>query len=95
MPNVAIDESLHWQDIFDSVDIETIPVKYLQSVSISFIDGRNWEISTPQTVQEFDQIEEIISEFVRNHKDSVRSVKFNINTYQVKLDAEETNAKLA
>jgi hypothetical protein len=94
MPNTELaDTKQHWQEIFDSVEIETIPVKYLQSVSIKFTDGRYWEISVPQSPHDFDGIEGIIGEFVCNHKDTVVSVNFNINTYQVKVDAEQTNAR--
>ena len=42
----------YWQDIFNTVNFDYLPVEYLNSLLVKFKDGRNWEIDLRSKEQE-------------------------------------------
>ena len=34
----------HWPEVFNDVELNVLPLKYLQAVLINFKDGKTWEI---------------------------------------------------
>jgi len=35
----------HWPEVFEDVDIDVVPLEYLHSVRVEFIDGKIWDIA--------------------------------------------------
>ena len=35
----------HWPEVFEDVDIDVVPLEYLHSVRVEFIDGKKWDIA--------------------------------------------------
>ena len=46
MPNkLSKDVIAHWPEVFKDIDVKTVPIEYLQSITIYFKDGRKWVVN--------------------------------------------------
>jgi hypothetical protein len=39
----------HWQEIFDSIDMEFLPVEYINSIIVKFENGTVWDIDVKKS----------------------------------------------
>ena len=82
----------HWPEVFGDVDIKVVPVEYLDSVKISFRNGKKWSIDFDRTLDKDDlenQISDYLDEIFEEYGDEVISVDFQIDTKKVKKDVQE------
>lgn len=75
----------HWPEIFEDVNIETVPVEYLHSVKITFEDGKVWEIDTAKNPEGV-AIDEAIEALMEEYEDVITNVDFRLDTERVKQD---------
>lgn len=82
----------HWPEIFGDIDIKVVPVEYLESIYISFKNGKTWSINFDTSVEKEAlemQINDYLEEIFDTYGDEVVSVDFKIDTRQVKKDVQE------
>ena len=78
----------HWPEIFDDLDIRSVPIEYLRSIFVHFTDGKVWEINIDKAKSKhpaFDldkQIEGILDEY----EDVINNIDFRLDTEKVKRD---------
>lgn len=82
LPKEVVD---HWPEVFEDVDVEVIPVKYLYSIRITFEDGITWDVSLEKDSDEKD-VEAAIEEVLDEYEDSIASIDFRLDTEKVKRD---------
>lgn len=83
-----------WPEIFEEVNLKVVPIKYLCSIHVKFKDKRVWTIDIkPNTRHEnWQTIENNISELVMNYKKQIDSIDFKLDTDKIKRDiTKETN----
>jgi len=85
LPKDIID---HWPEVLKDITIETVPLEYLESIRITFVDGKIWEIDTNKNPAEID-LEEAIEDLMEEYEDSIINVDFRLNTAKVKKDITE------
>ena len=77
----------HWPEIFNDVEIHTIPVEYLVSIRVEFDDGKIWEIEIdPSKIGDNDTIEDSLSEFFEEYSETIANIDFRLNTQKVIKD---------
>lgn len=83
----------HWPEIFADVEIKAVPIQYIHSVHVHFLDGKVWEINVdPIDDKEQVNIEEIensLEQFFSEYDDSIKHVDFRLNTDKVVKDVKE------
>ncbi len=73
-----------WPEIFENIEINTIPVMYLDKVTIEFITGRVWEVDVKNHLDtmEVDTINDLLRELFAEYKDEIKHYKY---TFDVEL----------
>jgi len=98
MPNPLFKPPRHlvkeWPEVFEDLYMNTMPVAYLDSVRLDFIDGRVWEIDVKNelTKQTSENIADILLNTLQEYKDEIKKIDFKVDVSRLKNDiASETN----
>lgn len=81
-----------WPEVLNDIDIDVIPVEYLESVRITFTDGKIWEIDTKKNTDDVD-IENAMESLMEEYEDVIQSVDFRLDTLRVKKDIKKRTAQ--
>ena len=78
----------HWPEIFSEIQLNVLPIKYLNAVMINFKDGKTWEvkISAEARKEGWVVFEKQLSELVKNYEENIENVDFKLDTERVKKD---------
>lgn len=84
-----------WPEVFGEVKFNFVPLRYLQSISISFKDGRTWEIGiTLKTKKEgWSAFETALTNLIHEYHTSIVSIDFKIDATKIKKDIEKKTQK--
>lgn len=83
-----------WPEVFEEVNLNVVPIKYLCSVHVKFKDKRVWDINIgPKSRDDTWQvIERNIHELIMNYKRHIDSIDFKLDTDKIKRDVtRQTN----
>jgi len=88
LPKDVVD---HWPEIFSEIQLNVLPLKYLNAVLINFKDGKSWEvkISAEARKEGWDVFEKQLSELVKNYEENIDNVDFKLDTIRVRKDIEK------
>jgi hypothetical protein len=76
--------------------MNTMPVAYLDSVRLDFIDGRVWEIDVKNelTKQTSENIADILLNTLQEYKDEIKKIDFKVDVTRLKNDIASETDKL-
>jgi hypothetical protein len=83
-----------WPEVFEDLYMNTMPVAYLDSVRLDFIDGRVWEIDVRHELgtQTAEGIADVLLNTLQEYKDEIKKIDFKVDVERLKKDiASETN----
>lgn len=73
--------------MFDEIDIDVIPIEYLDSIKVQFEDGKIWEIDVKTSRQKDNiDIETAIEDLFKEYSDAISTIDFRLDTEKVKRD---------
>lgn len=78
----------HWPEVFEHVEIKAIPLEYLDSVDVHFLDGKVWNIDLKKEQEKAHTLEETLGTFFKDYGDVIKSIDFSLNTARVKKDVQ-------
>lgn len=83
-------EHKYWQDIFDSVDMDVLPVEYMNKILISFSDGTKWDIdiNDSRKKQPIEDIELSLNELFETYEDSIVNIDFRMDMDRIRKDLQ-------
>ena len=77
----------HWPEVFNEIDIDVIPIEYLDSVRVQFQDGKIWDIDVKTSRKKPDlDIENAIEDLLEEYEDVIANIDFRLDTEKVKRD---------
>jgi hypothetical protein len=84
-----------WPEIFEDVNLNVVPLKYLCSVQVKFKDKKVWNIDIGKNLRDdnWQIIQTNIQEMVMNYKEHIESVDFKLDTDQIKKDITRETTK--
>jgi hypothetical protein len=84
-----------WPEIFEDVNLNVVPLKYLCSVQVKFKDRKIWNIDIGKNLRDdnWQIIQSNIQEMILNYKEHIESVDFKLDTDQIKKDISRETAK--
>lgn len=96
MPKRLFRPSAHlikqWPEVFEDLYMNTMPLFYLDDLTIEFTDGSIWELDIKTQLQLGNDpestVEKIIDIFEEYHE-SIHNIKFNLDTEKLKKDIED------
>ena len=79
LPQDVID---HWPEVLSDVELNVIPIKYLDSVKVHFRDGKIWDIDLTEkdTKNNFEEIERSLQELFSNYESQIEHIDFKLDT---------------
>jgi len=85
LPSDIID---HWPEVFNDVHIDVVPIEYLDSIRIGFVDGKTWEIDLKNKVEgsQSESLNDALDDLFADYEDVILNVDFRLNTEKVKED---------
>ena len=75
-----------WPEVFDDVEIDVVPLEYLDSVRVQFADGKIWDIDINTQKNKVEDLERSLDELFEQYQDHIKNVDFRLNTEKVKHD---------
>jgi hypothetical protein len=84
-----------WPEVFSEIQLNVLPLKYLNAVMINFKDGKTWEVKiTAEARRDGWQVfEKQLGELVKNYEDTIDNVDFKLDTARVKKENEKTTSQ--
>lgn len=91
LPQDVIDR---WPEILNDVDVEVIPLYYLDSVRITFENGKIWDIDTAKALSEGadDDLESALEEIFNQYEEEIVHIDFRLDVERVKTDIQKRTA---
>ena len=90
MPKQLPDDVIrHWPEFFRDIDIQTIPINYLQSIRVEFKEGKIWEIDCNAKRSTGANLDDTIAELFNEYGKDIKHVDFRLNTAKVKRDIQK------
>lgn len=83
----------HWPEVFEDVEIDVVPLEYLDSVRVQFIDGKIWDIDINTQKNKVEDLEKSLDELFDQYQDHIQNVDFRLNTAKVKRDITNRTQK--
>ena len=78
-----------WPEVFDEIEIRSVPIEYLSSVQIHFFDGKTWEINIDRARRDnstSDDLENSLDDLIEEYEDVIDTIDFRLDTAKVKRD---------
>lgn len=76
----------HWPEVFEDMEIDVVPLEYLDSVRVQFIDGKVWDIDINTQKNKVEDLEKSLDELFEQYQNHIKTVDFRLNTEKVKRD---------
>jgi hypothetical protein len=78
----------HWPEVFGEITLNVVPLKYLDSVTVTFKNKKVWEIkiSAKQAQEAWDTFEMNLKEMLVSYESEIENVDFKLDTERVKKD---------
>ena len=83
----------YWEEIFDSVDMDFLPIEYLDMVVVKFLDGKVWEIDIGRSKKLNENTEDVLEKFFEEYEDSIDTIDFRLNTKKLINDVGKRTRK--
>ena len=81
----------HWPEVFGEISLNVIPLHYLDSIIVTFKNGRSWEIDFTKRSQE--KFETELKEWLSAYENDIDNVDFKLDTERIKKDIQKTTNK--
>lgn len=77
-----------WQEILDSVNMDFLPIQYVETIIVYFNDGRVWNIDVDKQRAQTDRqhVEDSLEAFFEEYEQSISNVDFRLDFQQLKKD---------
>lgn len=94
-PNKKLPQEVinHWPEVFEDVDIDVVPLEYLESVRVEFKDGKIWDIDINTQKNKVEDLEKSLDDLFDQYQDHIKNVDFRLNTKRVKQDITSRTRK--
>jgi hypothetical protein len=76
----------YWEEILNDIDMDFIPIEYINTVVVGFKDGKEWEIDITKSKQETSDVDNVLEEFFEEYEDTIETVDFRLDTSRLKAD---------
>ena len=85
----------HWPEVFGDVQLNVLPIRYLDTVLVNFKDGKTWEIKiTAKARREgWPSLEKSLTDICKTYEDNIDNVDFKLDTERVRKDIEFSTKK--
>jgi hypothetical protein len=78
----------HWPEVFGEITLNVVPLKYLDSITVTFKNKKVWEIKmgSKQAQEDWETFEKNLKEMLASYESEIDNVDFRLDTERVKKD---------
>lgn len=74
----------HWPEVFGEIDLNVVPLRYLDSVTVKFKNGKIWEINLAG--KNWEEFEPSLKDMLSTYESEIDNVDFKLDTERIKKD---------
>lgn len=81
-----------WPEVFKDIEVKAVPLEYLDSVEVTFTNGKRWLIQVNRTAENSDlnkDVEKSLNEMFQTYNAAIKNVDFKVDSERVKLDVQK------
>ena len=80
-----------WPEVFKDIDIDAIPLEYVESITVSFHNGKKWEIEIKDKskLDPLKEVEKSLQEMFTTYNTAIKNVDFRVDSERVKNDVQK------
>lgn len=82
----------HWPEIFSDIEIQSVPIEYINSINVFLSNGKIYTIDVKQEKRKYSDykaLEESLESFFKEYDNIIKSIDFSIDTPKVKFDIQK------
>tara|TARA_B100002019_G_scaffold165886_1_gene143323 strand:+ start:7705 stop:8019 length:315 start_codon:yes stop_codon:yes gene_type:complete len=79
----------HWPEVFKDIEIHTVPLQYLQAVTVHFDNGKIWVIEITDKIKANPDGDYGLEAMFREYEDSIINIDFRVDVKKVRKDIEK------
>lgn len=84
LPNHIIKQ---WPEVFGDVEIQAIPLNYVNNINVVFTNGKIWQIGvTEQDKEDLTYLEDMLDSLFEEYEDDIKTIDFSLDAQKVKQD---------
>lgn len=85
-----------WPEVFEDIEINVIPIVYLDKVTVKFTSGMKWEVNVKDYLEEYnpEKIESMLWELYEEYKDDIAGFEYYFDVEKLKKDLSKLSNKL-
>lgn len=93
VPDSVINE---WPEIFEDMWMSTMPISYLHSLQIEFVNGRVWEINVKEQLGKVEAalLSRKLLDTFQEYRESIKNVEFKLDVDRLKTDISNSTKDL-
>ena len=76
----------YWDEILQSIDMDYIPLEYMSSVVVTFLDGKEWEIEIKKSRNNELDVETVLDDFFKEYEEKIDTVDFRLDLKTLQKD---------
>ena len=80
-PNDVIE---HWPEVFGEINLNVVPLRYLDSVTVKFKNGKIWEVDLAG--KDWEIFEPSLKDMLSTYESDIDNVDFKLDTERIKKD---------
>lgn len=73
-----------WPEVFEDISLNVIPLQYLDSIIVSFKNGKVWDVNFRNKT--YDTFELELKEWLLHYESEIDNVEFKLDTERIKKD---------
>lgn len=89
--NFPKDVIQHWPEVFGEISLNVIPIHYLDSITVTFKNGKIWELNVNKSSNEKFELE--LKEWLSSYESDIENVDFKLDTERIKKDVIKNTNK--
>jgi hypothetical protein len=90
---LPIEPSTDWDEILEQVEIKAVPLAYVKSIVVTFVDGNTWELDVLKEELEAEDTEELLDSIADEYDSDIDTIEFRLNMEKVKEDIQESTTR--
>lgn len=82
----------HWPEVFNDVEIKSVPIEYINSINVFFNNGKIYTIDVSREKKKYkdaESLENSLESFFAEYDNVIKSIDFSIDTPKVKHDVQK------
>lgn len=83
-----------WPEVFGEITCNVVPLHYLNTISITFKNGKIWEIQINQEESNnWDSFESQVRDIIKEYESTIDNIDFQLDTDRIKKDITKHTKK--